>query len=51
MTKRKQKAEAPEGAPKPVSTISKDDATQECWCGVCGEWTKPGRRFKAGHDQ
>jgi hypothetical protein len=32
------------------SRISKDDATQECWCG-CGERTNPHRRWKAGHDQ
>jgi hypothetical protein len=36
--------------PEPTSRISKDDATQECWCG-CGEQTKPHRRWKPGHDQ
>jgi hypothetical protein len=36
--------------PQPTSRISKDDATQECWCG-CGEQTKPHRRWKPGHDQ
>ena len=36
--------------PQPISRISKDDATQECWCG-CGEQTKPHRRWKPGHDQ
>jgi hypothetical protein len=36
--------------PRPTSRISKDDATQECWCG-CGEQTKPHRRWKPGHDQ
>lgn len=41
----------PKGEPLPASTIGKDDTTQECWCGVCGEQTKPGRRFLAGHDQ
>lgn len=39
-----------EAPPKPESRISKDDATQECWCG-CGEWTKPNRRWRPGHDQ
>ena len=43
--------DAPQGAPpQPVSRISKDDATQECWCG-CGERTKPHRRWLPGHDQ
>jgi hypothetical protein len=37
--------------PQPVSRISKDDATQECWCTVCGQQTSPRRRFKPGHDQ
>jgi hypothetical protein len=36
--------------PEPTSRISKEDATQECWCG-CGEQTKPHRRWKPGHDQ
>jgi hypothetical protein len=36
--------------PQPTSRITKDDATQECWCG-CGERTKPHRRWKPGHDQ
>jgi hypothetical protein len=36
--------------PQPISRISKDDTTQECWCG-CGEQTKPHRRWKPGHDQ
>lgn len=40
----------PDTPPKPESRISKDDATQECWCG-CGEWTKPNRRWRPGHDQ
>ena len=31
--------------------VSKNDRTQECWCGVCGQQTSPGRRFRAGHDQ
>jgi hypothetical protein len=35
--------------PQPVSRISKDDATQECWCG-CGQWTKPNRMWVQGHD-
>jgi hypothetical protein len=38
------------GPPQPTSRISKDDVTQECWCG-CGEQTKPHRRWKPGHDQ
>jgi hypothetical protein len=33
-----------------TSRISKDDATQECWCG-CGQRTKPHRRWRVGHDQ
>jgi hypothetical protein len=36
--------------PQPTSRISKDDTTQECWCG-CGSWTSPGRRFRPGHAQ
>lgn len=32
------------------SRMSKDDTTQECWCG-CGERTKPNRRWRPGHDQ
>ena len=36
--------------PQPVSRISKDDATQECWCG-CRQWTNPNRRWRPGHDQ
>jgi hypothetical protein len=36
--------------PQPISRISKDDTTQECWCG-CGERTKPNRRWLQGHDQ
>lgn len=36
--------------PQSISRISKDDTTQECWCG-CGERTKPNRRWLQGHDQ
>ena len=36
--------------PQPVSRISKDDTTQECWCG-CRELTSSGKRWKVGHDQ
>lgn len=36
--------------PQPVLRISKNDTTQECWCG-CQELTSPNRRWKAGHDQ
>ena len=36
--------------PQPVSRISKDDTTQECWCG-CQELTSPNRRWRPGHDQ
>jgi hypothetical protein len=44
-------ADAAQGVPaQPVTRISKDDATQECWCG-CGQWTKPNRRWLPGHDQ
>lgn len=35
--------------PQPVSRISKDDTTQECWCG-CQELTSPNRRWRPGHD-
>lgn len=40
----------PDAPPTPISRTSKDDATQECWCG-CGERTKPNRRWRPGHDQ
>jgi hypothetical protein len=33
-----------------VSRISKDDATQQCWCG-CQQLTSPNRRWLPGHDQ
>ena len=36
--------------PQPVSRISKNDTTQECWCG-CQEFTSPNRRWRPGHDQ
>jgi len=36
--------------PRPVSRISKDDKTQECWCG-CEELTSPNRKWRPGHDQ
>ena len=36
--------------PAPVSRISKNDTTQECWCG-CQQLTKPNRRWLSGHDQ
>src|SRR5215207_1207058 len=36
--------------PQPVSRISKDDTTQECWCG-CQELTSPNRKWRPGHDQ
>ena len=36
--------------PQPNSRISKDDTTQECWCG-CSQRTSPGRRFRPGHDK
>jgi hypothetical protein len=42
--------ESTDTLPQPASRISKDDATQECWCG-CGEQTKPHRKWKPGHDQ
>jgi hypothetical protein len=42
--------ESTEIPPPPTSRISKDDATQECWCG-CREQTKPHRRWRPGHDQ
>jgi hypothetical protein len=41
---------APDMPPQPVSRISKDDTTQECWCG-CQEFTSPNRKWKPGHDQ
>jgi hypothetical protein len=47
---RERPQEGTEIPPQPTSRISKDDATQECWCG-CGEQTKPHRRWKPGHDQ
>jgi hypothetical protein len=36
--------------PQPISRISKDDTTQECWCG-CGSWASPGKHWRPGHDQ
>ncbi len=36
--------------PEPASRISKDDTTQECWCG-CQQRTSPGKCWKPGHDQ
>jgi hypothetical protein len=33
-----------------VSRISKDDTTQQCWCG-CQQLTSPNRRWLPGHDQ
>ena len=47
--------EAPQDAPprtppQPVSRMSKDDATQACWCG-CRSWASPGKRWRPGHDQ
>jgi hypothetical protein len=46
-----QPANAPQDSPpRPVSRISKDDATQQCWCG-CQQLTSPDRRWLPGHDQ
>jgi len=36
--------------PQPESRVSKDDTTQECWCG-CQQRTSPGRMWRPGHDQ
>jgi hypothetical protein len=36
--------------PQPVSRLSKNDTTQECWCG-CKQLTSPNRRWRPGHDQ
>lgn len=36
--------------PAPKSTMSKDDTTQECWCG-CQQITGKNRRWRQGHDQ
>jgi hypothetical protein len=47
---RERPQEGTEIPPQPASRISKDDATQECWCG-CRQRTSPGRRFRPGHDQ
>ncbi len=41
---------AEDARPQPVSRISKDDATQQCWCG-CQQLTSPNRRWRPGHDQ
>ena len=52
-TGRARSASAEDGAdrpPQPISRISKDDTTQECWCG-CQEITSPNRRWRPGHDQ
>ena len=46
-----QPANAPQDSPpQPVSRISKDEATQECWCG-CQQLTSPNHRWLPGHDQ
>jgi hypothetical protein len=47
---RERPQEGTDASPQPISRISKDDTTQECWCG-CSSWTSPGRRFRPGHDQ
>lgn len=41
------KDRGPDGAPLPVSTVSKADRSRECMCG-CGKSTKG--RFAMGHD-
>jgi hypothetical protein len=46
-----QPTNAPQDSPpQPVSRISRDDTTQQCWCG-CQQLTSPNRRWLPGHDQ
>ena len=42
--------DAADAPPQPASRNSKDDRTQECWCG-CQELTSPNRKWRPGHDQ
>jgi len=49
-SRRERPQEGTDVPPQPTSRISKDDATQECWCG-CQQRTSPGCRFRPGHDQ
>jgi hypothetical protein len=47
---RERPQEGTDAPPQPISRISKDDTTQECWCG-CGSWASPGKHWRPGHDQ